>query len=201
MNSLYRRGEHEHRSDVRPSKPLGGSAWQKGDGGEGAHPLHPPRLGLFPRPNRRRPPPMASPRWRPHPRLSRPWQAREAQRRRLATGACPPLAMRLQMHGSWVAHTSTHVWRCGGTGRRRRTDTAACTHKHTRAQDVGRATIIIASSRVRDDGRSIKSRSKASLLAGRIDCRQIAGRTTHTEPRRRAVTEAEGGGGVETEPQ
>ena len=106
-----------------------------------------------------------------------------------------------QMHGSWVAHTSTHVWRCGGTGRRRRTDTAACTHKHTRAQDVGRATIIIASSRVRDDGRSIKSRSKASLLAGRIDCRQIAGRTTHTEPRRRAVTEAEGGGGVETEPQ
>ena len=95
----------------------------------------------------------------------------------------------------------THVWRCGGTGRRRRTDTAACTHKHTRAQDVGRATIIIASSRVRDDGRSIKSRSKASLLAGRIDCRQIAGRTTHTEPRRRAVTEAEGGGGVETETQ
>ena len=78
-------------------------------------------------------------------------------------------------------------------------------HAHTdtpaRKMWRGGTIISIASSHVRADGRSIKSRSKASLLAGRIDYRQIAGRTTRTGPRRRAVTEAEGGGGVEAETQ
>ena len=59
-----------------------------------------------------------SPRWKPH----------YQQRRLLATDACPP--MRLQTHRSWqlVAHSSALVWKCGGTSRRSRTGTVACTH-------------------------------------------------------------------------
>ena len=87
-------------------------------------------------------------------------------------------------------------------------DAAARARLHAHTQPRARCgertiiIIIIAPSRVDSaDGRSIKSRSKASLLAGRRDYRQIAGRTTHTGPRRRAVSEAEGGGRVETEAQ
>ena len=76
-------------------------------------------------------------------------------------------------------------------------------HTDTPARKMWRgATIIsIASGRVGADGRIVKSRSKASLPAGRVDYRQIAGRTTHTGLRRRAITEAEGGGAVEAETQ
>ena len=91
-----------------------------------------------------------------------------------------------QAHGQGCMHAHTH------------------THTHTRAR-CGEGTIIImfiAPSRVDSaDGRIVTSRSKASLLAGHVDYRQVAGRTTHTRPRQRAVTEAEGGGGVETEAQ
>ena len=64
--------------------------------------------------NRRRPPPMAtprSPRGRPHARLSKPWRAWEDEQSRLATGACGPLAMRLHRTRQLVAETSAQVRR------------------------------------------------------------------------------------------
>ena len=203
-NSLYRRGEHEHRSDVRPSKLVCMSALQGGGKGRCAPATYATTCS--------RPPPEPPSTSSAGESPVAPASSTLAALASPGDSATPPVAgqqrtlarrwrcpYRRTGHGSRVAHTSAHVGRC--TGRRRRTDTAACTHRHTRAQDVGRAAIIIASSCVSADGRSIKSRSEASLLAGRRDYRQIAGRTTHTGLRRRAVTEAEGGGGVETETQ
>jgi hypothetical protein len=59
--------------------------------------------------------------------------------------------------------------------------------------------MFIAPSRVDSaDGRIETSRSKTSLLAGRVDYRQVAGRTT-AGLGRRAITDADGGGGVDVE--